>query len=145
MERIGLLTTLNFNPVSMNWTKLLWSIVLFGGLILLLAIISSKATDQLGPGFAFFSWMLIVWIGVSIFSLAVLLLRLFRIAVHSNSFVYILAGTGSLIFGGLGLFYIVGSKDNLFPYIAAFILNILLSTYIFWDVFIRINVSKRNR
>lgn len=118
----------------MRWIKLLWSIVLFGSIILLFAIISSKATDNLGPSFAFFSWMVIVWIGVSIFSLVVLILRLLRI-VQSDSFLYILAGTGSLIFGFGGLFYIIASDLNSFPYIAVFGLTLLLSGYIFWGAF----------
>jgi hypothetical protein len=123
----------------MKWTKLLWSFALIGFLVLLLAVNSSRATDKLGPGFAFFAYMIFMWVAISIFGFIILLLRLFRIIEYRDSFLYIVAGTGSVIFGGLGLMAIFISKTrgNVFPYVAAFDLNILFSAFVFWEAFIK--------
>ena len=120
----------------MKWISLLWSIVLLGGLALILTYLSSQPADvTIGPALGY---AVTVWIVVCIISPIVVILRLFRIIMSGSSFVYILTGTASIAIGVLGIYFIAPSADfkNKNSILLVLLCNVLLGLFIFLDAFI---------
>lgn len=128
----------------MKWINLLWSIVLLGSLSLILAFLSSRASDTIvGPAFGY---ALIVWIVICIVSPIILVLRLFRIIRTSSAFIYILAGTASIAIGILGLYFLAPGDyfKNKTSILGILSLNLLIGLFIFIDSFVKTIPALRN-
>jgi hypothetical protein len=112
--------------------------VVAGSIALFFIWMAANSSNDLGTGLSLFFYAYIIWIIVSICTVAMFVLRLFKVIRNPNSFAYILLGTLNLAMGSLGLYQIyAGWWANPFPYNLILVLNILSSGIICYDVFIR--------
>jgi len=119
------------NERSLKWQKILWSVVIIFALTLIAYIRHSKSDSIIG--FDIYPYVLEPYVMIS--SLAVALLRFFRI-ISYESFFYIFMATVCVYIGVIGVYLNSTSKTNMSLMMQGlFYLNLLMAIFIFFDVF----------
>ena len=117
---------------NLNWQKILWSIVIIFALTLAAYIRYNKSNNII----SFWIYPYFIWPYVIVASTLILVLRLFRIAISQESFLYIFIGILNFGIGVTGSYLIAKSDAKVSLLIhSMFYVSILLSVFIFMDVF----------
>ena len=121
---------------SMKVKKFLWAAVIWAVLVLVLYFLSlpgSNAKSKLG----FFPLFMIVWALVSVLSILVLLLRLFKKFRYNGSFFYVFLAEANLVLASYGFYQILSpnARENLYAIILVFAVNVLMALLILRDYF----------
>ena len=117
---------------NLRWQKILWSAVI----VLALTMVAYSRYMKSNSIIRFSIYPYFIWPYVVFFSIPIIILRLFRIGIFRDSFVYIFLGTINFCVGAIGTYTATNSDSSLpFTIHAMFYLNLVLSIFIFFDVF----------
>lgn len=116
---------------TLIWQKILWSVVINFG-VTLLAYIKYKNSSNI-IGFDIYPYVLSPYVGAT--SIIIILLRIWDI-LATNSFLLVFTATVNVYIGSLGV-YLNATSDVQIGFLmhVMFYVNILIATYIFFDIF----------